>query len=216
MKRNLTFAIIGLTIGLVCGFKAANYNYRSEIAANRNAGTIAAVNQGGAVNGGGAVSQAEVQRIIEKARQNPEDFAAQHAAADQFIQIERADGAIEFLNKAQQLRPNDPETLGELAEAHYLTQKFDEAIKWAKRALEVRPSYPLATFYLMASYVETRQNLDEAERLLAQLEALRPGDKTLGQVRQVLQQAKAESGRGTAKTTVQHGPDEPKPTGGRR
>jgi tetratricopeptide (TPR) repeat protein len=216
MKRNLTFAIIGLTIGLVCGFKAANYNYRAEIAANRNAGTLAAVNPVGGGGAGGAANQAEVQRIVEKARQNPQDFDAQHAAADQFMQIERADGAIEFLNKAQQLRPNDPETLGELAEAYYLTQKFDEAIKWAKRALEVRPSYPLATFYLMASYVETRQNLDEADRLLAQLEALRPGDKTLGQVRQVLQQAKTEGGKGSAKTTVQHGPDEPKPTGGRR
>lgn len=208
MKRNITFCIIGLAVGLFGGFQAANATYRSEIAANRNAATVAAA--------GSVATQAQANQIIDRARQNPQDFEAQHAAAEQFLQIQRPDSALEFLTRAQQLKPDDPETLGELGEVHYLMQRYDEAIRWARRALEVSPDYPLATFYLMASYVETKQNLDEAEKLLAKLESLRPGDRTLAEVRQVLLKSRAESsGTPKAKTTLQHGPEEPT-AGGRR
>lgn len=204
MKRNISFCLLGIIVGLAIGFKIANTTYRAEVAAGRNAAAVAA-----------AGSAAQANEVIERARRNPQDFEAQHAAAEQFLQIQRPDGAIEFLTRAQQLQPNNPETLGELGEAYYLMQRYDEAIRWTRRALEISPDYPLATFYLMASYVETKQNLDEAERLLAKLESLRPGDRTLGEVRQVLQNSRAESGSPKGKTTLQHGPEEKSP-GGRR
>ena len=123
----------------------------------------------------------------------------------QFIEIQRPDGALEFLLRANQIKPDDPEVMGDLSEAYFFAQKFDEAITWSRRALIKRPNYPLATFYLMASLVETHQNMDEAERLLAQLEALKPGDAALAQVRQHLQTAKQEKGQ--TKSVLSHGPE---------
>src|SRR5207248_5304865 len=139
-----------------------------------------------------------------RARNNQTDLEAQRQAAAQFIEIQRPDGALEFLLRANQIKPGDPDVMGDLSEAYFFSQKFDEAISWSRRALAARPTYPLATFYLMASLVETRQNLDEAERLLAQLEALKPGDAALAQVREQLQTAKQPKGQ--TKSVLSHGP----------
>ena len=215
MNRNLGYALIGLTLGLVCGFKAANYGYRSEINASRSAAVSSAAslnpNAVGNRQRGQAVI-AQVQASVEKARSNPQDFDAQHEAAHLFTQIQRPDGAIEFLLKAQQIRSTDPDTLAELAEAYYLTQKFDESIKWARRALQAKPGLPIANYYLMASYIETNQNLSEAERILADLETLRPGDQALAEIRQLIQKAKLDGGK--SKSVLAHGPESE--TGGRR
>jgi len=215
MNRNLGFALIGLTLGLVCGFKAANHSYRSELDANRTSAvnSAASLNPNTAGNGQrGEAVIAQVQASVEKARSNPQDFEAQHEAAHLFTQIQRPEGAIEFLLRAQQMRSTDPDTLAELAEAYYLTQKFDESIKYARRALQAKPAFPIANYYLMASYIETNQNLPEAEKILADLETLRPGDKALAEIRQLIQKAKLEGGK--SKSVLAHGPESE--SGGRR
>lgn len=214
MSRNLAFAVIGLAVGLFCGFKAANYNYRAELNASRNAAvsSAASLNPNAGTGQKGQAVVAQVQASVEKARNNPQDFDAQHEAAHLFTQIQRPDSAIEFLLKAQQVKSTDPDTLAELAEAYYLTQKFDESIKWARQALQAKPDFPIASYYLMASYVETNQNLDEAERILGKLETLRPGDQSLAEIRQLIQKAKPEGGK--AKSVLAHGPESE--TGGRR
>ena len=208
MKHNVSFAVVGVVLGLVCGFKIANGRYRSAQTAELNAAAAqAAANTGG--KGGGTANQAEVQAMIEKARSNPNDFDVQLAAAEQFMKIERADGALEFLQQAQKLKPDDPLVLASLAEAHFFSKQYPEAIAHARRSLQQRPEYPYASFYLMASLIETKQGLDEAGKLLRQLEELRPGDKFLAQLRERLNGLRGDTG-GSAKTMLQHGPEDPK------
>ena len=202
---------------------AANASFRRDASAMANLAATNAASQGpkaASVNSSssGQLTAEQSQQmmnqtsaILTRARNNPTDFEAQRQAAEQFIQIQRPDGALEFLLRASQIKPDDPEVMGDLSEAYFFSQKFDEAISWARRALTKRQNYPLATFYLMASLVETRQNLDEAERLLAQLEAIKPGDAALAQVRQQLQTAKQEKGQ--AKSVLSHGPEA---SGGKR
>lgn len=202
MKRNLTFAVIGLTVGLVSGFKASNYSYRAALSAKKMEGINAAALPGG----GTQAAMGQVQALMARARQEPANFDAQHEAAHMFVQINRPDGALEFLTKAQQLRPDDAETMAELAESFYLTQKFDDAITWSRRALVAKPGLPIANYYLMASYVETNTNLDEAERILDELEKFKPGDKALAQIRDVIQKGRAETGK--SKSVLSHGPEE--------
>lgn len=209
MKKNLSFAMIGLALGLVCGFKVANSSYRSELKANRESEAISA----GASQRNQQVND-QARAVIEQAHQNPQDFDAQHRAAEQFIQIQRPMGAIEFLTRAHQIKPDDAETMADLGEAYYLAQKFDESIDWSRRALKARPGYPLATFYLMASFVETERNLDEAEKLLGELEQLRPDDPALRQIRQILRTSKKERASSEAKNVLLHGPEQS--IGGRR
>jgi tetratricopeptide (TPR) repeat protein len=205
-KRNLTFAIVGLAVGLFSGFKFANANYRGEIKATRDRTAAQVVREGG--QSGPGMSQ--VQAAIEKARANPQDHDAQIQAAELFIDIRRPDGALEFLNRALTIKPNDATTLAALGEVYYLQRKFDESIKYTRQALKAQPGLPIATFYLMASLVETRQNLDEAGRLLSELERLRPGDRALAQVRQALESEGLSTSRDKGKTVLEHGPEEPK------
>lgn len=208
MKRNLIFSIVGLTLGLVSGFRVANYTYRAEL----ETGRIAALSPGSGASKDAQPNIAQVQAVVAKARSNTQDFDAQHEAAHLYTQIQQPEGAIEFLIKAQQIRPKDPETLAELAEAYYFSQKFDEAITWARRGLAENPSFPIANYYLMVSLLEGNKNLDEAERILGELEKLRPGDQALAEIRQVL--IKAKGATGNSKSVLSHGP-QPE-TGGKR
>lgn len=205
-KINLLFVVIGLVVGLFSGFKIANRNYRSELKENRDRAAAAAISSTNP-----AKKASEVEAVITKARNNPDDYQAQLDAAEQFLSIQRAEGAVEFLNRALQIKPNDPDALAGLGEVYYVQQKFDDAINYSRRALKERPGLPIAQFYLMASLVETRQNLDEAEKLLGELERLRPGDKALQQVRQIIQSSRAAQPSGSdakGKSVLAHGPEE--------
>jgi len=163
MKKNLVFVVIGLAVGLFSGFKLANRTYRAELKEGRDRAAAAAISSTNPTK-----KASEIEAVITKARNNPGDYQAQLDAAEQFLSIQRADGSVEFLNRALQIKPNDPDALAGLGEVSYVQQKFDDAINYSRRALKERPGLPIAQFYLMASLVETRQNLDEAEKLLRQ------------------------------------------------
>jgi len=204
-KINLVFVVIGLAVGLFSGFKLANRTYRAELKEGRDRAAAVAINSTNPTK-----KASEIEAVITKARNNPGDYQAQLDAAEQFLSIQRADGSVEFLNRALQIKPNDPDALASLGEVSYVQQKFDDAINYSRRALKERPGLPIAQFYLMASLVETRQNLDEAEKLLGELERLRPGDKALQQVRQIIQSSKSGPSGSTAagKSVLAHGPEE--------
>jgi len=218
MNKNILFSIIGLTLGLVFGFKAANFNYRRDLTAMTGAsaqatsqmpkaGNVTAGNSGELTAEQSQQLMNQASAIIQKARANPGDLDAQHQAAEQFMQIRRPEGALEFLINANRIKPDDPGTMADLAEAYFFSQKFDQALNWSRRALNERPNFPPAMFFLMASLVETRQNLAEAEELLAQLEAIKPGDPALAQVRQHLQAAKQEATKTKDRSVLSHGPE---------
>ncbi len=223
MNKNLLFSVTGLVVGLVIGFKVANYHYRQEQNAVAQAAALQAaqempratsVNSSSSKESTPTQSMEQTRLIIERARSNPNDFEAQRLAAEQFLQIQRPEGALEFLHQALRIKPEDPETMASLGEAYFFAQKFTQAIEWSRRALKLRPNYPLATFYLMASLVETGQNLAEADSLLRQLEALRPGDPALAQMRQYLQAAQQQPSNNKSQTVLSHGPGQPR--GGKR
>jgi hypothetical protein len=60
----------------------------------------------------------------------------------------------------------------------------------------------------MASYVETNTNLDEAEKILDDLEKFKPGDQALAQIREVIRKGRPDGAKG--KTVLGHGPEEAK------
>lgn len=139
-KENVLFGIIGLLLGCVIGFMYAN-----------------SVNQGGPVRpvpvagmpsntaippghpdigaGGNSGMQPAVQEAIEKARAAPDDYEAQIKAAEMYYQIQRFDGAIEFLKRASQLKPDDYETTVNLGNAYFDAQKYEDAEKSYSAAL---------------------------------------------------------------------------------
>jgi tetratricopeptide (TPR) repeat protein len=138
-KENVLFGIIGLLLGCVIGFMYANsvnQSGPSRPAPVAGMPSNTAIPPGhpdiGASNSG---MQPAVQEAIAKARAAPDDFEAQIKAAEMYYQIQRFDGAIEFLKRAGQLKPDDYETTVNLGNAYFDAQKYEEAEKSYSAAL---------------------------------------------------------------------------------
>jgi tetratricopeptide (TPR) repeat protein len=154
-KENILFAIIGLLLGCIVGFVSANFmnqNYTgprpktAAASAGQGAGLPPDHPPVGASNGvadqsGGAQAgmQADVQKQIQKARDNPNDFDAQLTAAGLYYQIGRYDEAIEFLMKANQIRPESYETVVKLGDTNFEAEHYEVAEKWYTSALTTNP-----------------------------------------------------------------------------
>ena len=140
-KENILFAIIGVLIGLIGGFFITNSLNQAAVAPLPGA----AMPQNGTVPGGhpaipgGGGSVPEIQAAIDKAKQNPDDFESQMKAAELYYQIQRFDGAIEFLKKANSIQPENQEVIVNLGNANFDAERYDEAEKWYTAALAKKP-----------------------------------------------------------------------------
>lgn len=137
-KENILFIIIGLLGGVIIGFVFANsVNQKGTVpiagAMMQNANMPAGHPE---VPGGGSGSTApEIQAAIEKAKSEPDNFEAQLKAAELYYQIQRFEGSIEFLKRANQLRPESREVIVHLGNAHFDSGKYEDAEKWYSAAL---------------------------------------------------------------------------------
>src|SRR2546426_1786708 len=144
-RDNLLFSIIGLVLGFICGFMfASTLSQRSQTAPTTVAGSANMPADHPPVagdSGGGDPQQvfAQVQAAMKQAREQPENFDAQVTAAKLEYQVQRFDQAVEYLLKANQLRPNDFGVLAMLGEANMEAWHFDAAEEWYKAALVKKP-----------------------------------------------------------------------------
>lgn len=220
LRSNASLVIIGLVFGLFGGFKIANSQYRSQQAQSLNRAVAQATS--GMPNSG---AEGEIRAIIDRAKANPNDAEAQMDAASQFIQIERPQEALPFLEQADKARPNDPRIMAGLGVAHFMLGQFDEAAGWLKRSRAAGASEPTVTSLLIGSYIETGKNLDEADRLLKELEAQGLEPSKLARIRADLNAARSGNSREPeakpeSKSVLDHGPEAPKikpakPSGGK-
>lgn len=205
LRSNASLAIISLLLGLIGGFKIANSQYRSQQSAALNRDIARATS-------GMSGSQTGVSAIIEKAKANPNDAEAQLDAAIQFIQIERPQEALPFLEQARKTAPNDPRISAGLGIAYFMMSQYDQAIESLKRAREQGANDLNVSSLLLGAFIQTGRNLDEADQLLKELEAKGIDPTKLARIRQDLEAARAGGSGGGAsgpKTTLRHGPEEP-------
>jgi tetratricopeptide (TPR) repeat protein len=142
-KENILFAIIGILAGFMGGFFFANsVNQGAMVPAPSGAQQTAGLPSGHpavpGAPGGGAVP--EVQAAIDNAKQNPNDFDAQMKAAELYYQIQRFDGAIEFLKKANELQPDNYEVIVNLGNSYFDAEKYEDAEKTYSKALDKKPT----------------------------------------------------------------------------
>jgi tetratricopeptide (TPR) repeat protein len=143
-RDNLLFAIIGILLGFIVGFMFASNILQREAtiapAAARTQGLPAdhpTVADGAAPSAGGM--QADVQVALTKARSEPNNFEAQLKAAELYYQIQRYDDSIAYLIKANQLRPDDFETVAGLGMVNMDAGHYEAAETWYKAALAKKP-----------------------------------------------------------------------------
>jgi len=145
-RDNLLFAIIGVLFGFIVGFMLAGNISQREAASSGVSRSQAlpadhpavgdSAAPGPATRGG---MQAEVQQALDKARNEPTNFEAQVNAANLYYQIQRYDQAIDYLLKANQLQPDDFETVANLGMVNMDAGHYEAAERWYKAALAKKP-----------------------------------------------------------------------------
>ncbi|HEY0004448.1 MAG TPA: tetratricopeptide repeat protein [Pyrinomonadaceae bacterium] len=149
-KENILFGIIGLLLGCIVGFIGAN-SLNQNYGAGQKATAQPVAGQGAGLpadhppvsQSNGVADQPgmqEVQEQIQKARNEPNNFDAQMSAAVLFYRIGRYDEAIEYLMKANQLRPDDYQTLVRLGDANFEAEHYKEAEGWYAAAVAKNPN----------------------------------------------------------------------------
>ena len=180
-KENVLFGIIGLLLGLIIGFTATNYINRNSVGtapiapvqtANAplpgqqplpqvNNQVVREQNQTGGKTGGAALPQ--VQEKLDRANNNPNDFAAQTEAAEMYYRIKGFEKAAQYYEKANRIKPDDYDTIVKIGNAYYDGGKYELAEKWYTQALAKNPDDVNVRTDLGVTFVErANPDLDRA------------------------------------------------------
>jgi tetratricopeptide (TPR) repeat protein len=183
-KENILFIVVGLLGGFIVGFFFANSVNQGAMLSAAPASTQSAaglpsghpaINGGG--SGGGAIP--EVQAAIEKAKQNPDDFDAQIKAAELYYQIQRFEGSIEFLKRANELQPDNYDVMVNLGNAYFDAAKYEEAESAYAKALTKK-----ADDLNVRTKKSDRSN---ATATVARLERVDAGNEALSKLKEEIQ-----------------------------
>ncbi|HKR14370.1 MAG TPA: tetratricopeptide repeat protein [Pyrinomonadaceae bacterium] len=191
-RENLLFGIIGILLGFIVGFMfASTMSQRQQMAQSAsNSQPMPADHPqvGGAQGqprGNPDAVRAQVTADIEKARAEPKNFEAQVTAARHFAQIGRFQQAIEFLLKANEIKPTDYNTVVMLAVANLDAEQYDVAEKWYRAALKMKQDDVMVLAGLAEATLQKR-DAKAAEEAIANLEKVDPSSQDLPRFRELL------------------------------
>ena len=195
-RDNLLFAIIGILLGFIVGFMFASSMSQKQAMqqATAGAGSQALPADHPPVGAQDAPNpeamRQEVTASLEKARNEPKNFDAQVKAAQLYYQIQRFDQSIEYLLKANQLRPTDYQTVVFLGIANLDAGHYDVAEKWYRAALKMKPDDTTVLAGLAFATLE-KGDAKAAEDAIAQLEKADPSAQDLPNFKSKLASLKA-------------------------
>lgn len=182
-RENFLFAVIGILLGFIVGFMFA-----SSMSQKQATPQVASSSQTmpadhppvGSQQGGQdpQATRAEVAASLEKARNEPTNFEAQIKAAELYYQIQRYDQAIEFLLKANQIKPTDYRTVVILGMVNLDAGHFETAEKWYRAAIKMKADDVMVLAGLSAATLE-KGDAKAAEDAIAQLEKVDPSNQDL-------------------------------------
>jgi tetratricopeptide (TPR) repeat protein len=193
-RENLLFAIIGILLGFIVGFMFAS-SMAQKTAMQQTASNAQALPADhppiGAQNGPDPQKmRADVAASLEKARNEPKNFDAQINAAALYYQIQRYDQAIEFLLKANQIKPTDYQTVATLGMVNLDAGHYDQAEKWYRAAMKMKSDDTMVLAGLAAATLQ-KGDAKAAEDAIGQLEKVDPNSQDLPQFRDKLASLKA-------------------------
>ena len=197
-RENLLFAIIGILLGFIVGFMFASSMSQKQAMQQTTASQglpadhppIGGAGAGQNAGGDPQAMRAEVASSIEKARKEPDNFDAQVKAAELYYQIQRYDQAIEFLLKANTLKPTDYRTVVILGMVNLDAGHYDTAEKWYRAAMKMKSDDVMVLSGLAAATLE-RGDAKAAEDAIAKLEKVDPNSQDLPQFKDKLASLKA-------------------------
>ena len=193
-RENILFAIIGLLLGFIVGFMLASSMSQKAALEPATAGAGALPADHPPVSGQNAPNpqamQAQVQASIEKARNEPQNFDAQVQAAELYYQIQRYDQSIEYLLKANQLKPSDFETVAALGLVNLDAGHYDQAETWYRAAQKMKAD-DVRVLAGLAAATLGKGDAKAAEDAIAKLEKVSPTSEDLPNFKNRLASLKA-------------------------
>lgn len=193
-RENLLFSIIGLLLGFIVGFMFASsmsqkYGPGTQATANSQSlpsehppvGANSAGNQGG--------MQPDVMASIDRARKEPKNFEAQLKAAELYYQIKMYDQSIEYLLKANQLKPADFQTMVNLGLVNLDAGHFDTAERWYNAAMKVKSDDVMVLAGLAETMLQ-KGDAKAAEEAIARFEKVEPSSEDLPRFKSKLAELK--------------------------
>lgn len=189
-RENLLFGVIGILLGFIVGFMfASSMSQRTptEQTASALPTDHPPVGSGAPEDSaaGREATRAQVTADIEKARAEPNNFEAQLKAAERFYRIGRFDGAIEFLLKANQIKPTDYDTVVTLGIVNLDAKHYDQAEKWYRVAMKMKPEDAVVLAGLAEATLQ-KGDAKGAEEAIAKLEKADSSNQDLPGFRQRL------------------------------
>ncbi|MEO6588504.1 MAG: tetratricopeptide repeat protein [Pyrinomonadaceae bacterium] len=175
MQKQILYGIGGLILGLVIGFVGANSLNKSSkdtISVSESqvnpqvnnpqihAADIKEKSPNGAI--------ADVQKVLDKAKAEPNNAQVQIEAGDMYSQIGRFPEAVSFYEKANIVNPKDLQSNIKLANAYFDSNQYEKASEFYEKALEINPNDIGARTDLGITFVE-RANPDY-ERAIKEFE----------------------------------------------
>lgn len=167
-KQSILFVIVGILIGFAGGFFLANSINRNamnnpQISSNPLPQNPQAPFANQTAGNGGAGAIAMVNEAIERAKNEPESFEAQYAAANMYYQIDRFDEAVKYYENAHRILPDHYQSIVRLGNCNYGLRKYEEAEKWYARALELKPDdVDVRTDYGTTFFLRQSKDFDRA------------------------------------------------------
>lgn len=146
-KDNILFGVIGLLLGLIIGFVFANKTNQSGMV-QQNPGTTTMANPNLPADHPAldqqqqqqaAAMMPQVNEAIKIADAEPNNFEAQMKVAAMFYSIQNYNKAVEFLQRANKIKPEDYDSIVQLGHSNYDAGNFAEAEKWYVKALAKKP-----------------------------------------------------------------------------
>ena len=149
-KDSIFFSIIALLLGLIIGFMAANSINRSgaqpvQVAAGAGGQSLPPGHPPVPAGAAAAADQPDplameaLREAAGAAKNEPGNFDAQMKAAQLAYNAQRYEQAIEFLRRADRLRPDTYEVVVALGNANFDAESYEEAEKWYAAALAQKP-----------------------------------------------------------------------------
>jgi tetratricopeptide (TPR) repeat protein len=144
-RENILFALVGLLLGYIIAFHLVIYVNQNQ---PQLQSVQASANEDSSPDSSSTPTddvkdreraQSNAEQAAKEAREDPKNFDAQFKAGVSSLEAGDAEGAIDFLLRANQLRPTDYDTLVRLGNANFEANRLDVAERWYKEALQKKP-----------------------------------------------------------------------------
>ena len=174
-KDKTIYFLAGLLIGLIVSFLVTNrINSNAQLTAQASSGSGVAqlpdpsgqmppnddIHKGVQSGSNSGGPQPQVQAAIQKAKDNPNDYNAQVVAAGMYYQIGQNDKALEYLEKAYKLKPDNMEyePLVAYAQLSLQADKNDQAVALFEKVIKQKPTEAEGYSGLGTAYRKLGQN----------------------------------------------------------